>query len=91
MKTLWETEKMLVTSIFSKPVHLGSTKKRMLLTEAIGIESQSNEFQELEPFEMAGEELLEYLPYIYHPKIDSENEQSHHQVKTQRFVLHNKN
>ena len=62
----------------------------MLLTEVIGIESQSNEFPELEPFEMAGEELIEYLPYIYHPKMDSENEQSYHQVKTRRFLLDNK-
>ena len=62
----------------------------MLPTEAIGIESQSNEFPELEPFKMAREELIEYLPYIYHPKMDSENEQSYHQVKTQRFVLDNK-
>ena len=72
------------------PVCLGSTKKRMLLAEAIGIESQSNEFPELQPFKMAGEELLEYLPCIYHPKMDSENEQSYHQVKTRRFVLDNK-
>ena len=69
---------------------MGSTKKRMLLTEEIGIESQSNEFPELEPFKMAGEELIEYLLYIYHPKMDSENEQSYHQVKTRRFVLGNK-
>ena len=62
----------------------------MLLTEAIGIESRSNEFPELEPFKMSGEELIEYLPYIYHPKMDSENEQSYHQVKTRRFVLDNK-
>ena len=62
----------------------------MLLTEAIGIESQSNKFPELEPFKMAGEELIEYLLYIYHPKMDSENEQSYHQVKTRRFVLDNK-
>ena len=39
---------------------------------------------------MAGEKLIEYLPYIYHPKMDSENEQSSHQVKTRRFVLENK-
>ena len=62
----------------------------MLLTEAIGIESQSNEFPKLEPFKMAGEELIEYLPYIYHPRMDSEDEQSFHQVKTRRFVLDNK-
>ena len=55
-------------------VCLGSAKNRMLLTKAIGIEGQSNEFRELEPFKMAGEELIEYLPYIYHPKMDSENE-----------------
>ena len=29
---------------------------------------------------MAGEELIEYLPYIYHLKMDSENKQSYHQV-----------
>ena len=63
---------------------------RMLPTEAIGIESQSNKFPELEPFKMAGEELIEYLPYIYNHKMDSENEQSYHQVKTLRFVLDNK-
>ena len=39
---------------------------------------------------MAGEELIKYLPYIYHPKMDSENAQSYHQVKTRRFVLDNK-
>ena len=39
---------------------------------------------------MAEEELIEYLPYIYHPKMDSENKQSYHQVKTRRFVLDNK-
>ena len=72
------------------PVRLGSTKKRMLLTEAIGIERQSNEFPELEPFKMAGEELIEYLLYIYHHKMDSENAQSYHQVKTRRFELDNK-
>ena len=62
----------------------------MLLTEAIGIESQLNEFPKLESFKMAGEELFEYLPYIYHRKMDSENEQSYHHVKTRRFVLDNK-
>ena len=62
----------------------------MLLTEAIGIESQSNEFLELEPFKMAGEELIEYLSYIYHPKMASEDEQSYNHVKTRRFVLDNK-
>ena len=62
----------------------------MLLKEAIGMESQSNEFPESEPCKMAGEELIEYLPYIYHPKMESENEQSYHQVKTKRFVLDNK-
>ena len=39
---------------------------------------------------MAGEELIEYLPYIYYPKMDYEMEQSYHQVKTRRFVLDNK-
>ena len=29
---------------------------------------------------MAGEELIEYLPYFNHPKMDSENKQSYHQV-----------
>ena len=69
---------------------MGSFKKRMLLTEAIGIESQLNEFPILEPFKMAGK-LIEYLVYIYNPKMDSENEQSYHQVKTQRSALDNKN
>ena len=40
---------------------LGSTTKRMLFTEAIGRESQSNEFPELKPFKMAAEELIEFL------------------------------
>ena len=62
----------------------------MLLTEAIGIERQSNEFPGLEPYKMAGEELIEYLLYIYHHKMDSENAQSYHQVKTRRFELDNK-
>ena len=62
----------------------------MLLTEAIGIERQSNEFPELEPCKMAGEELIEYLLYIYHHKMDSESAQSYHQVKTRRFELDNK-
>ena len=62
----------------------------MLLTEAIGIESQSDEFPKFDPFKMAGEELIYFLPYIHHPKMDSENEQSYHQVKTRRFVLDKK-
>ena len=33
---------------------------------------------------------IEYLPHVYHPRMDSENEQSYHQVKTRRFVLDNK-
>ena len=37
-----------------------------------------------------GEELTEYLSYIYHPKMDSENEQSYHLAQTRRFVLDNK-
>ena len=69
---------------------MGSTKKRMLPTEAIGIESHSNELPELEPFKMAGEKLIEYLTYICNPKMDSENEQSYHHVKTRKFVLDNK-
>ena len=62
----------------------------MLLTEAIGRESQSNEFLELEPFKMAADNLIKYLQYIYHPKMDSENEQSYHLVKTWRSALDNK-
>ena len=69
---------------------MGSTKKTMLLTEAIGIESHSNEFPELEPFKMAGEEFLSIYRIFTIPKMDSENEQSYHQVKTRRFVLDNK-
>ena len=87
---MYQIPKHKILLHFRSPVRLGSTKKRMLLTEAIGIESQSNKFPELEPFKMAGLELIEYLLYIYHPKMDSENEQSYHQVKTQRFVLDNK-
>ena len=59
----------------------------MVLTEAIGIESQSNKFPESEPFKMAGEELIKYSLYIYNPKKDTEND---HQVKTRRFALDNK-
>ena len=41
----------------------GCTKKKMLFTEAIGRESQSNEFPELEPVKIAVEELSTvYLP-----------------------------
>ena len=57
----------------------------MLFTEATGIESQSNEFPVLEPFKMAVEELIEYLPYIYHPKIVTEHEKSY-QKKKQEHV-----
>ena len=63
----------------------------MLFTEATGRESQSNEFPELEPFKMAAEELIEYLPYIYHPKIDTEHEKSYQKVKTRTFAHGNKN
>ena len=35
--------------------------------------------------------ITEYLPYIYHPKLDSENEPSYHKVKTRSFELENKN
>ena len=61
---------------------MGSTKKRMIFTEAIGIESQSKKFPELEPFKMAAEELIEYLRYIQRPKMGTEHEQCNHQVKT---------
>ena len=54
----------------------------MLFTEAIGRESQSNQFPELESFKMAAQELIEYLQYIYHPKIDTEYEKSYQKVKT---------
>ena len=47
---------------------MGCTKKRSLLTEAIGIESQLNKFREIEPFKTAGEELIEYLPYFLPPQ-----------------------
>ena len=70
---------------------MGSTKNRMLFTEPIGRESQSNEFPELEPFKMAGEELIEYLPYIYHPKIDIELEKSYQKVKRRTFAYDTKN
>ena len=53
----------------SCPVRLGSTKKRMPLTEEIGIEKSIER--------ISG---IEYLPYIYHPKMDSENKQSYYQV-----------
>ena len=70
---------------------MGSTKKGMLFTEAIGRESQSNEFPELEPFKMAAEELIEYLPHIYHSKIDTELEKYYQKVKTRTFAYENKN
>ena len=70
---------------------MGSTKKRMLLREAIGRESQSNEFPELEPFKIAAEDLIEYLPYIYHPKIVTEDEKSYLKVKVRIFAHDNKN
>ena len=63
----------------------------MLFTEAIGRESQSNESPELEPFKMAAEELMEYLPYIYHPKLVNEHEKSYQKVKTQTLAYDNKN
>ena len=69
---------------------MGYTKKRILLTEATEIESQSNKFPELESFKIGRGGIFEYLPYIYHLKMDSENEQSSHKVKTRRFVLDNK-
>ena len=69
---------------------MGSTKKRMLFTEAIGRQSQPNEFPELEPFKMAAEELIKYLPHIYHPEIDTELEKSYQKVKTQTFAYENK-
>ena len=60
--------------------------------KATGRESQSNEFPELEPFKMAAEELIEYLPYIYHPKIDTEHEKSYQKVKKNTYFAHdNKN
>ena len=65
--------------------------KRMLFTEATGRESQSNEFLELEPFKIAAEELIEYLLYIYHTKIDTEHEKSYQKVKTGTFAHDNKN
>ena len=40
---------------------------------------------------MAVQELIEYLPYIYHPKIDTEHEKSYHKVKTRIFAHDNKN
>ena len=60
---------------------MGSTKKKMLLTEAIERESQSNEFPELEPFKMSAEDLIEYLLYIYYPKIVTEHKKSYQKVK----------
>ena len=69
--------------------HQVMSPTRSPLSHPGGAESQSNEFPELEPFKIAGEELIEYLPYIYHPKMDSENEQSYNQVKTRRFELDN--
>ena len=57
----------------------------MLFTEAIGRESQWNEFPELESFKMVAEELIEYLPYIYHPGIVTQK------VKTRIFVHDKKN
>ena len=70
---------------------MGSTKKRMLFTEAIGREIQPNEFLELEPFKMVAEELIKYLPYIYNPKIDIEHKKFYQKVKTRTFAHDNKN
>ena len=39
---------------------------------------------------MAAEELLEYLPYIYHPKIVADHEKSYHKVKGRIFAHDNK-
>ena len=63
----------------------------MLFTEAIGIESQSNKCPELKPFKIMGQELIEYLPYIYHLKMDSEKKKSYHHVKSRKFAHDNKN
>ena len=62
----------------------------MLFTEAIGRESQSDEFPELKPFKIVAEELIEYLPHIYHPKIDTELGKSFQKVKTRTFAYDNK-
>ena len=42
---------------------------------------------------MVAEELIEYLPYIYHPKIVTEHEKSYQKVKkkTRIFAHDNKN
>ena len=40
---------------------------------------------------MVAEEFIEYLPYIHHPKIDTEHEKSYQKVKTQTFAHDNKN
>ena len=39
---------------------------------------------------MAAEELIKYLPYIYHPKIDTEHEKSYQRVKIRTFTYDNK-
>ena len=59
---------------------MGSTKKRMLLTEEIGIGKSIEQISGIRTIQNGGVELIEYLSYIYHPKMDSENEQSYHQV-----------
>ena len=40
---------------------------------------------------MAVEDLIEYLPYIYHPKIVTEHEKSYQKVKVWIFAHDNKN
>ena len=62
----------------------------MLFTEAIGRGSQSKGFPELEPFKMAAEETIEYFPYIYHTKINTEHEKSYQKVKTRTFAHNSK-
>ena len=69
---VWERAKLLSAKSLDKAkspeFHLGSTKKRMLLTEAIGIESQSNEFPEFEPFKMVGKNELGIYRIFTTPK-----------------------
>ena len=40
---------------------------------------------------MAVKDLIGYLLYIYHPKIDTEHEKSYQKVKTRTFAHDNKN
>ena len=63
----------------------------MLFTEAIGRQKPIERISRIRTVQNGGGEFMEYLPYIYHPKIDTEHEKSYQKVKTQTFAHDNKN